>query len=357
MINSLYIENFRGLQNLKIENMKRMTLISGKNNIGKSTVLEALFLLMDHSSSDSLTRQNIFRGSASVGNVSLWEPLFFNMNPDNTIIIRAKERDLDYILSYKKDSNYLPVKANGVSENLLAQFRTVTQNSYSLFLEFSKNINQRTEYHEEGHFLLNGVTILQQIATNMPGNEIQAMRPTQYVNASIVRMSNLILDSIGRLELQDKKSVIVKVLQELDPDITDILTLSIEGMTQLYLRVKGQLIPLQFAGDGVAKILNICLAIMEKKNGLVLIDELETGFHFSMYSKIWKMIDRLSQESNCQVIATTHSYELIAAVKDNLKNISDFTYFRMGKNRSGIKAYQYSYEMLGKALDSEMEVR
>ena len=82
MINSLYIENFRGLQNLKIENMKRMTLISGKNNIGKSTVLEALFLLMDHSSSDSLTRQNIFRGSASVGNVSLWEPLFFNMNPE-----------------------------------------------------------------------------------------------------------------------------------------------------------------------------------------------------------------------------------------------------------------------------------
>jgi AAA15 family ATPase/GTPase len=160
------------------------------------------------------------------------------------------------------------------------------------------------------------------------------------------------------LELQDKKSVIIKVLQELDPDITDILTLSIEGMTQLYLRVKGQLIPLQFAGDGVAKILNICLAIMEKKNGLVLIDELETGFHFSMYSKIWKMIDRLSQESNCQVIATTHSYENIIGAMEGLKDYpEDFSFYRLGYDKNGLKSFRFSYDLLKSALRSDMEVR
>ncbi len=44
ILNSLEIQNFRGFQDLKIDRLGRVNLIVGKNNIGKSSLLDALLL-------------------------------------------------------------------------------------------------------------------------------------------------------------------------------------------------------------------------------------------------------------------------------------------------------------------------
>jgi AAA ATPase domain len=44
IMNSLDIRNFRGFKHLQIERLSRVNLISGKNNVGKSNLLEALRL-------------------------------------------------------------------------------------------------------------------------------------------------------------------------------------------------------------------------------------------------------------------------------------------------------------------------
>ncbi len=44
LLNSLEIRNFRGFHHLQIERLGRVNLIVGKNNIGKSSLLEALLL-------------------------------------------------------------------------------------------------------------------------------------------------------------------------------------------------------------------------------------------------------------------------------------------------------------------------
>ena len=67
MIRNLSIESFRGFESIDISDMNRITLISGRNNVGKSSILEALFLIMDHSSSDSFGKINGFRGSVTGG--------------------------------------------------------------------------------------------------------------------------------------------------------------------------------------------------------------------------------------------------------------------------------------------------
>ena len=76
-----------------------------------------------------------------------------------------------------------------------------------------------------------------------------------------------------------------------------------------------------------------------------------------MYKKLWSIIDRLSDKFKCQIVATTHSYELVSAVKDGIERPSDFSYFRMGQKKNGIGTFRYSYEMLLNAVSSEMEVR
>ena len=91
MIRDISIENFRGFESIDISDMNRITLISGRNNVGKSSILEALFLLMDHSSSDSFAKINGFRGSITGGAVALWSPLFYQMDTEREISICLKD--------------------------------------------------------------------------------------------------------------------------------------------------------------------------------------------------------------------------------------------------------------------------
>lgn len=359
MIKSLAIENFRSLKAIEMHDSGRITLISGRNNVGKSTILEALFLFMDHSAPDSFMKINSFRGQNVINSSTIWEPLFNKLDTDKNILIDVGYNDHHSILKYSKDNDYLPYKADGLSEDLLAQFRTSTKNSYSLLFSFSDytHMTSNYTYQEKGHFSLNGASVLREIKTSLPGNEIRIMMPTQFINSALIRVPENVLNGIGKMELSGKKDSIISVLQELDPSIEDILTLAVDGIIQLYIRVKGQLIPLQYAGDGVMKLLSICLAILERKNGLVLIDELETGFHYSMYDKLWKVIDKISAESNCQIIATTHSYELILSASKSINATEDFVYYRMGRANEETKLYRYDHSSLIDAIEADMEVR
>ena len=352
MIRKISIENFRGFESISVSDMKRITLISGRNNVGKSSILEALFLMMDHSSGDSFAKISGFRGSITGGAVALWNPLFYQLDTEREIRINIKDDHHSSCLCYRKDNDYLPFTANGVPEDVLAAFRLVTKNTYSLFYSFDDG-----DYHEEGHFFLNGTNALREIKSSLPGNELKVLPVTRWLNTTVTRLSDVVLNDIGNLELKGKKGEVVAVLQELDPAIEDILTLSIQGVTQLFLKVAGKHIPIQYAGDGVMKLLQVCIAAMELKDGLLLIDEIETGLHYSMYGKLWAILDKISTASNCQIIATTHSYEMISAVQGNVINGNDFAYYRIGHERQGHTAYRYDLDMLGSALESDMEVR
>ena len=352
MIRNLSIESFRGFESIDISDMNRITLISGRNNVGKSSILEALFLIMDHSSSDSFGKINGFRGSVTGGATSLWNPLFHQLDTEREIRICIKDDYHSSCLRYRKDNDYLPFTANGVPEDVLAAFRLVTKNSYSLLYLYDEE-----DYHEEGHFFLNGINALREIKSNLPGNELKSLPQTRWLNTTVTRLSDAVLNDMGNLELNGKKGEVIAILQELDPTIEDSMTLSIQGIPHLYLKIAGKHIPIQYTGDGVMKLLQVCIAAMEMKNGLLLIDEIETGLHYSMYGKLWVILNKISAATNCQIIATTHSYEMISAVQGNIQQESDFAYYRIGHGKQGHTAYRYDLNMLGSAMESEMEVR
>jgi len=352
MIGSLSIENFKGIRRVVLNDMTRLCLISGKNNIGKSSLLEAVFLLMDHSSNDSFAKLNGFRGVYSGETASLWDSLFHNLEPDSQIRLSVVEDSLPSTLTYCRDSTYVPVSNSSVPEDVLAQFRSAMRGSYSMKFHYKAG-----EYEENGHFSMASGSILRQMTTSLPGNEFMPMRPTRFLASSLARSLEGVADGIGRMELSGRKSVIVDILRELDSSIEDIVTVSLQGITQLHVRSLGKWIPIQFAGDGVLRLLQICLAVLEHENGLVLIDEIEAGFHYSAYGPLWKALETLTSQTGCQVLATTHSYEMIQAARNHVADEGCFSYYRLGKAANGIAAYRFNQSMLGSALDSEMEVR
>jgi AAA15 family ATPase/GTPase len=112
-------------------------------------------------------------------------------------------------------------------------------------------------------------------------------------------------------------------------------------------------------GEGVAKLLSIILAIANAKDGIVLIDEFENGLHYSVMQKIWEGVGRAAREFNCQVIATTHSYECLEAAYNGLPSNmqKDFTYLRLDRIDSQTKAKVFDYDMLKIAINANLEVR
>ena len=89
MITDISIKNFKGFTDLNINGLSRLTLIAGKNNVGKTNILEALYMLHDNQAPDMSLKHRIFRGLPDIKNDSqeLWSSLFYNYDLNNTIYI------------------------------------------------------------------------------------------------------------------------------------------------------------------------------------------------------------------------------------------------------------------------------
>ena len=357
MLNNLTIENFRGIQKLSIKDMRRLVLISGKNNVGKSSVLEAIFFMMDHLSPDSFSRMNNFRGLTVMTNgVSIWEPLFFQMNPDNTIRITATRGEDTLKLSYSKDDSYIPALNGGIPQNVVGSFQSFAKRNYTLRFDF--NVAGTLDYSETGHFTISDSGMLRELHNENGDKQLIELTYTSFVNNNFVRSDRAILDRMGKAEINGEKGKIIGFMNHIDPTITDIVTLSVNGIPQLYINTHNKLLPVQFSGDGINKLLYIVLSIMDARDGILLIDEIDTGFHHSMYKTLWEIVADVSKDYNCQVIATTHSYEsIMGAVEGVKKHPEDFSFYRIGNDKEGLKSFRSSYDLLKSALRSDMEVR
>lgn len=357
MLGELDIENFRGIQKLEIKDMRRLTLLSGNNNVGKSSVLEAIFLMMDHLSPDSFTRMNSIRGLSLPSNgVGLWEPLFYQMNPDNTIRIHTTRAEDTLTLSYAKDESYIPALNGGIPKNVAGSFQSSAKRDYTLRFDFK--VEGSVDYSEIGHYTTSENGTLREIADDNGEKQLMQLTYTLFVNNYFVRNDRAILDRMGKAEINGEKEKLIKFLQRIDPSISDIATLSINGIPQLYINTNRKLLPVQFSGDGINKLLYIVLSIMDAKNGILLIDEIDTGFHYSMYTDLWKIISSVSRDYNCQVIATTHSYENIIGAVEGVKDYpEDFSFYRLGYDKGRLESFRFGYDLLKSALRSDMEVR
>ena len=117
-----------------------------------------------------------------------------------------------------------------------------------------------------------------------------------------------------------------------------------------YVDVEGmkQLIPINLCGDGIRKMFYMVLAIYDSRGGMVFIDEVENGLHFSHYETLWDVIFYFANLYDVQVFATTHSIETLQYLTSYLnKNDhkgyqNDFMSYTLRKLNSGEhKAYAY----------------
>ena len=360
MYNSFKVKNFRGFESLEINNLSRINLIAGLNNVGKTALLEALFLYGGAYNPALTITLNKLRGIDTITVESAtdktpWDSYFYNFKIEKQIeFIGVDDANRHRILKLKvarppmeeiidrKSLNRGEISSNE-SQKLIGI------NSVILELEFEETGKKK------------GKSIL---VVDAKGIRSPVIRPPPFQTAFLSSRSRpSVIESaerFGNLEMIGKHEILQEALKVFEPRLRRLSVLVIGGVPMIHGDIGlNRLLPLPQMGDGMTRLADVILAIGNAPNGIVLVDEIENGIHHSTMSNIWRTIDRASQLFNTQVFATTHSLECIKAAHSAFKENDeyDLKVHRLERTDATVRALTYGKDELDAAFEIMLEVR
>jgi|WetSurMetagenome_2_1015567.scaffolds.fasta_scaffold22056_4 AAA15 family ATPase/GTPase len=158
------------------------------------------------------------------------------------------------------------------------------------------------------------------------------------------------------------KQQVINALQLINNKIQDVVLIGKEKRIPILIYNDEKNLPLKNLGDGAIHLFHIILALVNAKDGMLLIDEFENGLHYSVQPKIWEVIFKLAEILNIQVFATTHSRDCIRAfyeIWSKPENNEKGCFFRLDHypEKDIIRPMFYDLEALGDSFDVDGEMR
>ena len=361
MLESLHIQNYKLFKSFKIEGIPRILLLGGKNNCGKTSFLEAVFFLLDCLNSAMFMRHLEWRGLSVFENreKSLFAPAFHNFNLDDPMIfeymISSSKKKLQYKFFPATEHFFDSDSKNIVEIQANPQLNPVNKHLGGVEISFWKEGKKSPKaailrQETRGLRLINGGLLAKYNHRAIAVFLGSAAHGNMEEDAKIY----------GELDKTNKTEGLLEALQILEPKLKSLSIIPIGSAPALHGDTGlGQKMPLQLMGQGIGRLTSILLRVSEAKNGIVLIDELETGFHHSILPRIWESIARHAKAGNTQILATTHSRELLAGAVEGIPRemAKDLKYIRIDRKEDGFKRGEYDFEMLKTALESNYAVR
>lgn len=337
MLQSLEIRNYRNLRHLTIEKLGRVNLLVGKNNTGKTSVLEAvgiyvnkgnlpyLIQLLDERGENYIRRNpNLTEDDVLKTLSALFTDRRAGYSPTEQIVIRDEKLTDEFSLAID----------TGIRLRLTRYIETLEPVSGSQLLRTNR-IPVDADYTELGNHL--GVELIADSTLRIiPLSFFERNLSSRFfsndgiiVKNQFVRTKNIDREINGILwdaiALTDKENVVIDALRIVDIGVERVTFVnrndrSDERLPVIRLKKDSEIIPLRSMGDGINRILTIILAMVNCENGYLLIDEFENGLHYSVQEKLWEIIFDLAEQLNIQVFATTHSFDCIEAFSAVLSN-------------------------------------
>lgn len=350
----LQIANFRGFSKLVVPGLRRVNLVAGRNNVGKTSLLEAVFLASGwHNPSLPTTVEGMRgRGKFEANPPSMWGWLFHGRKPDPPIeFIARDDSGVSRSVCIRLGEEVAPLLAAGKREGRPPeQASTNGLRAHELVLEAripgSSNV-AKAAIEPDGKLRLTS-------ARDTPEFECVYLASGALLgDDDAARYS--VVDSKGRL-----------------PEVTDVLHHVDDRIRRLSLAFEagepvikadiglGILVPIPLVGQGMVRLLKIALSICASaEGGIVLVDEVENGIHHDALDGVWKGIRYMSRKAGVQFFATTHSRECAASAYNAFKTDEPFElgFYRLERVDGEIQVVQYDKEALGTAIESGFEVR
>jgi len=361
MYQSFKVRNFRCFRDLNLTDLERVNLIAGVNNVGKTALLEAMFLHCGAYNPELTLRVNAFRGIETVKlelgqwTETPWDSLFHQFDITKTLELAGEntvtgQRFLR--LKVLREPSELARIVQRVREELGPQeshkVLDTSETAKVLQLEYQKK-GQHGSYY----------MILDQKGVRVEPTPPAPPFPAFFQGARMRVPSKQDAERFGRLEIQEKQDVLLRVLQLIEPRLKRLAMVVVAGEPILHGDIGAGLMPLPLMGEGMVRLASLVLHIGNAPKGVVLVDEIENGLHHSALPKVWRAIGEVARQFNTQVFATTHSLECIVAAHRAFSESEryDFRLHRLERIGETIRAVTYDQETLEAAIETGLEVR
>ena len=350
-IKSIEIQKFRGLNHLVVDDFARVNIFLGHNNSGKSTILEALMLLMGMSNPDIVQRINSFRTRNMFSGVNDIRYIFHNLDINNIPEIHAEQfdgigRNLKMNLTYTFDE-----QAQATQSQIPTSETKVFLNT--LDMNFSISTEETTTCYRSSVTFNQGAVTRKTIAEGY-----LEKNSASFLSADL--LANNIANDLAELIKRKKKDLLLERLAKFDHRINAIETIGLD----VFIGFEGmnELLPIGMTGDGLRRYLSIVASSANPINNIILIDEIDNGLHYSAYKKLWESIFALASDTNKQVFITTHSqetlYQLYQMLEENSQYQESFRLYTIEQTlKKDHQAYKYNYEAFKDACLNEVELR
>lgn len=353
------VRNFRGLYDFACESFGDVTVICGRNNCGKTTLLEAIDFLYYSTVGGIALGLNIARNIRPLG----WDELrtlFSDMDENRKVGIRAEflndgEKKVEAQIMKSRMTPFTgDVRVDALLGRTLVVKSSTCDGSGVITSQEARLYWAKAGSRVPGAWAEDG-WVSENAETETEQHQWAVFLPASVRADTCIRP---LKDLIDRKDQGD----IVNVLRRIDRRIVDITIVGDE----IKANVDGvdQLLPIRVLGDGMMKILSILVAIKVcENNGCVLIDEIDNGLHFSAYTQLISSAMELAALKNVQLIISTHSQEFLARlatdeVLNSLFSVEGrFRFLNMISSFPKTKIVEYDYDQFRTAIDNGLEVR
>lgn len=313
LLTEIEIKDFKCFKDFKADGFKRVNLIGGKNNVGKTAFMEACFVNVRAQNIKSFIgalygikymreNLNILNGASQSAKVFI-EQSNKIFTKSNINVASFSIEDLEGIKQYVFDFNKQYIKVN--------------INNFSYEIDYIKNIG----------FIDNFGLFNSQIISNY--SAVQKKDEESFLNDILNKFD----DKIEAFKIIDKKP---------------------------QCNIEDKYLEITEFGDGVRHLISIVTSLYACEDGYLFIDEIDNGIHYTQLDEIWNIILEVSKKFNVQVFATTHSKECIDSYARVAKKLEDkdTSYIKMSRlNDGSIKAGVRDYDMMQDSLEEQHELR
>jgi AAA15 family ATPase/GTPase len=319
MLTNVHLKNFRGFKDTAIGPLKRVNLIVGQNNTGKTGLLEALALLLADPPQNAHTLPQLFRSVGGDANENFWKWICYNKDAKNPVEIKAK------FDGQPEFGVWLGPQA-GTSSPMGASRPSGSLGSMRLF-------------------------------TTGQGDRAHLKASTFSTHPTNPRQDAI---DYNRVVLRRKKSQVESLLKKVEPRLQAVETLQTGHEPLLYADVGlSEMIPVTQMGQGFSRLLDIYSEIVAAEAKVLLVDEIENGLHHSVLSTIWRGLFHAAEEVDVQIFATTHSWECVLAADEAAQDEPhyDLNLIRLDRVSDNIKATVIGKDALNTAKELHWEMR